>query len=202
MSKARTLVALLMAGALSMSTAARADAKLDLKGIFSGMTGFSAAFSQKVRKPDGTLLAESWGSVALRRPQDFMLRTREPDEQYVFTRNGKVRSYDPFVNQVTSIPREDLANSPFYLLIAGDDPAVWDRYTVSGSVRDYYLENQSGSDIKAFSLHFNDENYLEVVKLTMRDGNFNEYHLSQQTFYVTDRDFELEIPKDAKLDDR
>lgn len=174
-----------------------------LQQKISGIDEFKAEFVQQVQGPDGALLSEADGTLALRRPETFMLHTAGDDELYLYSRADGVYYYDPFVNQLTIMPLSTLWRTPFALLIT-DDQAVWQRYRVteqkSGAV--YVIEPaaSAGSDFVKIELNFAGQ-FLSSLKVWFQDGNVNVYDFRAQRLQTADRDFALELPPDTEIAD-
>ena len=170
---------------------------------------FSATFRQSVSAADGREIASSEGTLALRRPQDFMLHTTSPDELYLYTRADGVYYYDAFINQLTVLPLSSLADSPFALLL-GKEQRAWQDYDIKEERQDehYVLTPRLGVQVSGggvgtltrLELFFAGK-HLERVEVFFADGNVNSYTFSAQRFEVNDADFACEVPTDAEVSD-
>lgn len=175
-----------------------------LQQKISGIEEFKANFVQQIQAPDGVLLTEAEGFLALRRPEAFMLHTTGADELYLYSRDDGVYYYDPFVNQLTIMPLSALWRTPFALLLS-DDPDVWQRYKVSelktGAV--YVIEPAAaagGSDFVKIELNFAGQ-FLSSLKVWFQDGNCNIYDFRAQRLQTAVEDFALELPPDVETAD-
>lgn len=180
-------------------TDAVADDQSELKKLLSSFNAFSASFTQNVIKQDRTELASSKGTISLKKPDNLMMYTSEPDEQVLFTRDNNVYFYDPFVNQVSIFNKSQMSNSPF-ILLTSNDAREWDNYEVKRHDGEYVLTPKKRGEIKSLSLDFSGDT-LSKISIAMSDGNINTYVLSGQKKTVDDSVFEYSIPADAEVDD-
>lgn len=173
-----------------------------------------ASFTQTVTDPQGQEIASSEGTIALKRPQSFMLHTQIPDESYLYTRDDGVYYFDAFINQLTIMPLSSLQNSPFALLLEksnGNDSSAWQDWEVQELIKSsvYELKPKTGtaaaqmggaSAVRTLKLTFTGR-YLNSVEVSFADGNSNHYALSGQKFTVSESDFACTIPSDAEVAD-
>ncbi len=171
----------------------------ELKAKLSGLEAFSAQFVQTLSSKDKGQGMSSSGLIALKRPQRFMLHTKEPDEQVLFTRDDAVYMYDPFVNQVSIFSLSELKNSPF-LLLTSQDPQIWEQYEVTRKGESFTLTPKQRGEIQSLTVTFQGK-VMTSLALLMRDGSLNRYALSAQKFEAEDSLFVYQIPADAEVDD-
>ncbi len=190
---------IILALTLCFSQLVLADDSKDLQNIIFKHDGLKADFSQTVTKADGSLVTKSSGDLALKRPDNFILNTTDPDEQVLFTKQNEVWFYDAFVNQVTIFSKNDLYTSPF-LLLTSRDPKVWASYTIEKNGDTYTLTPSKKGEVNSLSLTVKNDT-ITSIKLKMKDGNINQYELSNQSYEVSDSVFNYQVPKDAQIDD-
>ncbi len=197
--KAVIVKTVVIASLASISFQASADTKSELQSKLSTLNALSSAFSQTVSRKDGSLVSQSSGRLALKKPDKFMLHTTSPDEQVLFTKGNTVYFYDPFVNQVSIFDKQELYSSPFMLLTSKSE-SVWGQYEVEKEGNGYLLKAKNPGQVVSIKLVLQGELVSELY-VQLKDGNTNHYTLSQVKTQVSDSSFEYKIPEDAQIDD-
>ena len=197
--KAALVNAVMAAVLVSVSFQASADTKEELQSKLSTLNAFSSTFSQTVTRKDGSLVSQSSGRLALKKPDKFMLHTTSPDEQVLFTKGNTVYFYDPFVNQVSIFDKQELYSSPFMLLTSKSE-SVWGQYEVAKDGNGYVLKAKNPGQVVSIKLELQGDLVSELY-VQLKDGNTNHYTLSQVKTQVSDSSFEYKIPEDAQIDD-
>jgi len=117
----RRLAGFLLALALGLPVAARADAVDTLKAFVRDVKTGRAAFTQTVTSPDGVKKKTSSGRFEFSRPDRFRFDYTKPFEQVIVSDGQKVWIYDADLNQASSRKlTEALGASPAALLTGGD----------------------------------------------------------------------------------
>ena len=197
--KAVIVKTVVIASLASIPFQASADTKSELQAKLSTLNALSSTFSQTVTRKDGSLVSQSSGRLALKKPDKFMLHTTSPDEQVLFTKGNTVYFYDPFVNQVSIFDKQELYSSPFMLLTSKSE-SVWGQYEVEKAGNAYVLKAKNQGQVVSIKLELQDELVSELY-VQLKDGNTNHYTLSQVKTQVSDSSFEYKIPEDAQIDD-
>ncbi len=197
--KAVIVKTVVIASLASIPFQASADTKSELQAKLSTLNALSSTFSQTVTRKDGSLVSQSSGRLALKKPDKFMLHTTSPDEQVLFTKGNTVYFYDPFVNQVSIFDKQELYSSPFMLLTSKSE-SVWGQYDVEKSGNAYVLKAKNQGQVVSIKLELQGELVSELY-VQLKDGNTNHYTLSQVKTQVSDSSFEYKIPEDAQIDD-
>ena len=197
--KAVIVKTVVIASLASISFQASADTKSELQAKLSTLNALSSTFSQTVTRKDGSLVSQSSGRLALKKPDKFMLHTTSPDEQVLFTKGNTVYFYDPFVNQVSIFDKQELYSSPFMLLTSKSE-SVWGQYDVEKDGNAYVLKAKTKGQVVSIKLELQGELVSELY-VQLKDGNTNHYTLSQVKTQVSDSSFEYKIPEDAQIDD-
>ena len=197
--KAVIVKTVVIASLASISFQASADTKSELQSKLSTLNALSSAFSQTVTRKDGSVVSQSSGRLALKKPDKFMLHTTSPDEQVLFTKGNTVYFYDPFVNQVSIFDKQELYSSPFMLLTSKSE-SVWGQYEVEKEGNGYLLKAKNPGQVVSIKLVLQGELVSELY-VQLKDGNTNHYTLSQVKTQVSDSSFEYKIPEDAQIDD-
>ena len=197
--KVALVKAVMVAFLVSVSFQASADTKDELQSKLSTLNALSSTFLQTVTRKDGSLVSKSSGSLALKKPDKFMLHTTSPDEQVLFTKGNTVYFYDPFVNQVSIFDKQELYSSPFMLLTSKSE-SVWGQYEVAKEGNSYVLKAKNHGQVVSIKLEFQGD-LVSDLYVQLKDGNTNHYTLSQVKTQVSDSSFEYKIPEDAHIDD-
>jgi len=197
--KAVIVKTVVIASLASIPFQASADTKSELQAKLSTLNALSSTFSQTVTRKDGSLVSQSSGRLALKKPDKFMLHTTSPDEQVLFTKGNTVYFYDPFVNQVSIFDKQELYSSPFMLLTSKSE-SVWGQYDVEKSGNAYVLKAKNQGQVVSIKLELQGELVSELY-VQLKDGNTNHYTLTQVKTQVPDSSFEYKIPEDAQIDD-
>lgn len=184
---------------VSVSLQASADTKDDLQARLATLNAIRSSFTQTVTRKDGSLVSQSSGILALKKPDKFILHTTSPDEQVLFTKGNTVYFFDPFVNQVSIFDKKELYSSPFMLLTSKSE-SVWGRYDVEKDGNSYVLKAKQPGQVVLIKLVLQGDMVSELF-VQLKDGNTNHYSLSQVKTQVSDSSFEYKIPEDAQIDD-
>jgi outer membrane lipoprotein carrier protein len=117
----RWFAGFLLALALGLPVAARADAVDTLKAFVRDVKTGRAVFTQTVTSPDGGKKKTSSGRFEFSRPDRFRFDYTKPFEQVIVSDGQKVWIYDADLNQASSRKlTEALGASPAALLTGGD----------------------------------------------------------------------------------
>jgi outer membrane lipoprotein carrier protein len=184
---------------VAMIGMANASDKESLQKEVLSYQAIKADFAQTVTKNDGSVLSNSAGYLALKRPDHLMMHTLEPDEQVLFTKGNVVVFYDPFVEQASLYDKKDLYSSPF-LLLTSNDEKIWGQYEISKSTKGYKIVPKNNQELKSIELELNGKN-IKAIVICMADGNTNRYDLKNITNSVADSVFDYTIPDGTQLDD-
>jgi len=184
---------------VAMIGMANASDKESLQKEVLSYQAIKADFAQTVTKNDGSVLSNSTGYLALKRPDHLMMHTLEPDEQVLFTKGNVVVFYDPFVEQASLYDKKDLYSSPF-LLLTSNDEKIWGQYEISKSTKGYKIVPKNNQELKSIELELNGKN-IKAIVICMADGNTNRYDLKNITNSVADSVFDYTIPDGTQLDD-
>ncbi len=190
---------ILICGLLAGLTAAYAAPQDDLRQELSALNSYSAEFAQVVVNREGREVLSAAGTLALSRPDNFMMHTLHPDETVLYTKDGDIYYYDPFVNQVSIFAKSQLESSPFVLLTSAD-AKVWERYEVSREGDSYALRPKTAQDILKIGLTFR-SGLLSRLVLEMKDGSTNTYRFGNVQNRVGANAFRYQLPSDVQVDD-
>lgn len=152
-------------------------AKSELKERLNNLKSFQADFSQVITDINGNELQSSSGKLSLQKPNQLRWETILPDETLLIADGTTVWNVDPFVEQVTLIAQNKIAESNSLMLLVSDNDDQWTSVRVirvemrpeqTETVQTKYnLASASGSAFDVISL---DEN-ANIVSLTLTFNN-------------------------------
>jgi len=117
----RRFAGFLLALALGLPVAARADAVDTLKAFVRDVKTGRAAFTQTVTSPDGVKKKTSSGRFEFSRPDRFRFDYTKPFEQVIVSDGQKVWIYDADLNQASSRKLTEALGASPAALLTGDD---------------------------------------------------------------------------------
>ncbi|MGL5948416.1 MAG: outer membrane lipoprotein chaperone LolA [Aeromonas sp.] len=195
-----------VAGLLGLlSHTALADSRSDLQAALAKVGQFSAQFSQQVFDSQGKKLIDASGTLAVARPNRFHWHTTAPDESLIVADGQSVWLFDPLLEQVTVMGQAAAMQNTPLVLIAGNDPSLWQRYTVSGQAPQFTLTSTVANDnLRQFTIGFNGQGQLASLEVTERQGQRSRFTLSAVVSQPAPpaEKFRFVLPKGVTLDDQ
>ena len=144
MKKFTAVIFTLLIGLLSVTVNAATDAQL-LKQKLAKFSIINAEFSQRVSSPEGKILNESSGTLAISRPGKFRWEVTSPEQELIVSDGKTMWMYSPFIEQVTLLNLSGaIAGTPF-LLLSGANESQWANYQVTKSNKQFKVTDISGS---------------------------------------------------------
>lgn len=193
----RIISAFALAAAFTCS--AFASDKEELQKNVLSYQSFKADFAQTVTNASGTVVTQSSGLLALKRPDHLMMHTKLPEEQVLYTKGSAVIFYDPFIEQASIYDKNDLYSSPFMLLTSKAE-SVWGKYDIEKTSQGYRLTPKTAQEVSYIELELSG-NIIKAISIKMKDGNTNRYDLKNVSNTVADSVFEYSIPDGTQIDD-
>ncbi len=192
------------AASLVLMPVAWADAKQDLQDRLAPISTLQADFVQQVIDPQGELVQELQGELALARPNKFFWQSDAPDELVLIADGTSLYYYDPFVEQVTINDQQaSSAQSPFLLLLDGEANA-WADYQVSAEANSYQLSPVAGAaSQQRLQISFADDQ-LNALVLDDGQGQLTRIELSNVVINTAlpASTFKFEVPAGSAVDDQ
>ncbi len=182
---------------LCFSLSACADDSEALKSKLTSMNAISADFSSVVVHKGRQ--SSSSGTMALKRPDRFIMHTTSPDETILYTVGDDIYYFDPFVNQLSIFKRSTSSTSPF-LLLTDNSKQLWNQYVITKTADGFKAEPKASRDIAAMNVVFKGD-LVSSLSLVMKDGTVNTYTLSNVKNSAADSLFKVDIPSDTEIDD-
>ncbi len=197
MSLLNVIKSLSVSALLCFSLAAVADDSEALKSKLASMNAISADFSSVV--VHNGKQSSSSGTMALKRPDRFIMHTTSPDETVLYTIGDDIYYFDPFVNQLSIFKRSTSSTSPF-LLLTDNSKQLWNQYVITKTAEGFKAEPKASRDIAAMNVVFKNDQ-VSSLSLVMKDGTVNTYTLSNVKNSAADSLFKVDIPSDTEIDD-
>ncbi|KFZ31895.1 hypothetical protein IDSA_04235 [Pseudidiomarina salinarum] len=202
-----TLALSLMLSSFSTAQAATADRDALIERL-SGLSTLQAEFSQQVTDPDGELVQQLHGRMALARPNYLYWQTDAPDETLMVADGNNLWYYNPFVEQVTVYRQSEAMDQSPLLLLLDADAQAWSHYTVKQEGNSFALQPKPSADTQqSLQLMFaEDKNSARLQRIILDDGqgqistiDLENVQLNQ----VVERGlFEFNLPEGVDLDDQ
>lgn len=197
MSLLNVIKSLSVSALLCFSLVAVADDSEALKSKLAAMNAISADFSSVVVHNGKE--SSSSGTMALKRPDRFIMHTTSPDETVLYTVGEDIYYFDPFVNQLSIFKRSTSSTSPF-LLLTDSSKQLWNQYVITKTADGFKAEPKASRDIAAMNIAFKGD-LVSSLSLVMKDGTVNTYTLSNVKNSAADSLFKVDIPSDTEIDD-
>ncbi len=181
------------------------SAKADLRKTLQGMETMKASFTQSVMDVKGSILQQSKGRIALKKPQMLRWEVSEPEESLMIADGNTVFNIDPFVEQVTMISQKSLTNNnPLMLLISNED-SHWKSIEVSKQGDQYTIKSlATDSPITLVLLEFDKQSHLRSLISIDRQQQKNELIFADSEINqgLQADLFQYNIPENWAVDDQ
>lgn len=200
----KVVVSLLVAAPVFLSSAAWADPQQELSDRLSKVNAFSADFNQKVTSPEGDLLVEGEGDVAIQRPNLFRWNTVTPDENILISDGKTLWYYSPFIEQVTAMWLKDATEQTPFVLLTRNSATDWAKYNVTQTADTFTLTpKDSTSPMGKFVVTVAKSGEVRGFTVVEQDGQRSNFRFSNFTGKQQARDlFTFIPPKGVELDDQ
>ena len=181
--------------------------KQELMDRLTKIKQFSASFSQVVSSEGGTVVQESKGQLAVKKPNLVYWHTGQPEETLIVSDGSTLWFYDPFIEQVTAYAVDNaIVNTPI-LLLTSSDPLLWASYDVVKSSEEVFLINNKIAESRILSLKLNfDKDNKQLKTFTFVD-NTGQQSVVELNNVESNKDIEaarfaFKVPEGVYLDDQ
>lgn len=200
----KVLVSLLVAAPIFLSSAAWATPQQELSTRLNKVNSFSADFKQKVISPEGDLLVEGEGDVAIQRPNLFRWNTVMPDENLLISDGKTLWYYSPFIEQVTAMWLKDATEQTPFVLLTRNSTADWAKYNVAQTADTFTLTPKDRtSSMGKFVVTVAKSGEVRGFSVVEQDGQRSNFTFSKFSGKTLMRDlFTFTPPKGVELDDQ
>ncbi|WP_084419142.1 outer membrane lipoprotein chaperone LolA [Photobacterium sp. J15] len=200
----KVVMGLLVAAPVLLSSAAWANPQQELSARLSKVNAFSADFKQKVVSPEGDLLVEGEGDVAIQRPNLFRWNTVVPDENLLISDGRTLWYYSPFVEQVTAMWLKDATEQTPFVLLTRNSAADWEKYNVAQTADTFTLTPKDKTvQGGKFVVTVAQNGEVRGFTVVEQDGQRSNFSFSKFTARTPAGDlFKFTPPKGVELDDQ
>ena len=200
----KVLVSLLVAVPVFLSSAAWATPQQELSTRLGKVNAFSAEFKQKVISPEGDLLVEGEGDVAIQRPNLFRWNTVMPDENLLISDGKTLWYYSPFIEQVTAMWLADATEQTPFVLLTRNNTADWAKYNVAQTADTFTLTPKDRtSSMGKFVVTVAKSGEVRSFSVVEQDGQRSNFSFSKFSGKAQPSDlFKFTPPKGVELDDQ
>ena len=200
----RLLIGPLLMAPLLMTTAAWATPQQELSTRLDKVNAFSASFAQKVVSPEGDLLVEGEGDMAIKRPNLFRWNTLTPDENMLVSDGKTLWYYSPFIEQVTAMWLKDATEQTPFVLLTRNSDADWANYNVAQTADTFTLTPKAANTLMGkFVLTVAKSGEVRGFSVIEQDGQRSQFTFSQfKKAEPKANMFTFVPPKGVELDDQ
>ncbi|UXI00327.1 outer membrane lipoprotein chaperone LolA [Photobacterium sp. TY1-4] len=195
---------LLVAAPFLLATTAWANPQQELSTRLGKVNAFSADFQQKVVSPEGDLLVEGEGDVAITRPNLFRWNTELPDENLLISDGKTLWYYSPFIEQVTAMWLNDATEQTPFVLLTRNSAADWAKYHVVQTADTFTLTPKDPtSSMGKFVVTVAKNGQVRSFSVVEQDGQRSNFTFSRFSTRQPSRDlFTFTPPTGVELDDQ
>jgi len=200
----KVVMSLLVAAPVLLSSTAWANPQQELSARLSKVNAFSADFQQKVISPEGDLLVEGEGDVAIQRPNLFRWNTVMPDEILMISDGKTLWYYSPFIEQVTAMWLKDATEQTPFVLLTRNSATDWAKYNVAQTADTFTLTpKDSTSSMGKFVVTVAKSGVVRGFSVVEQDGQRSNFSFSKFSGKTQPHDlFTFTPPKGVELDDQ
>ncbi|PSW03667.1 outer membrane lipoprotein chaperone LolA [Photobacterium lipolyticum] len=200
----KTVMSLLVAAPIIVSSAAWADPQQELSERLNLVNAFSAQFDQQVLSPEGDVLVEGQGDVAIKRPNLFRWNTVIPDENILISDGKTLWYYSPFIEQVTAMWLKDATEQTPFVLLTRNSDSDWAHYNVAQTSDTFTLTpKDSTSSMGKFVVTVAKSGEVRNFSVVEQDGQRSHFTFRQFSKQMPEgRMFTFTPPKGVELDDQ
>ncbi|OAN18814.1 outer membrane lipoprotein carrier protein LolA [Photobacterium jeanii] len=181
-----------------------ANPQQELSARLDKVNAFSANFAQKVVSPEGELLVEGEGDMAIKRPNLFRWNTETPDENLLVSDGKTLWYYNPFIEQVTAMWLKDATEQTPFVLLTRNSQTDWANYDVAQTVDTFTLTPKAAnSTMGKFVITVAKSGVVRNFSVIEQDGQKSQFTFSQ--FKNTEpkaAQFTFAPPQGVELDDQ
>lgn len=188
---------------LLVAPAVFANPQQELNARLSKLNSFTASFEQTVTSPDGDVISEGEGKLAVKRPNLFNWETVTPDENYLISDGKTLWYYSPFIEQVTAMWLDDATSQTPFVLLTRNNPDDWDNYNVKQDGDTFTLSPKEASNHGEFVVSVKPDGKITEFAVVEQDGQQSRFELANvKNESPTASTFTFTIPEGVELDDQ
>ncbi|ABM03456.1 outer membrane lipoprotein carrier protein LolA [Psychromonas ingrahamii 37] len=204
MKKIVIVISILLTSFLSSAVSAATDSQL-LKEKLAKFSFINAEFSQQVSSPEGKILDDSQGMLAISRPGKFRWEVLMPEEELIVSDGQTMWMYSPFIEQVTLLNLSDAIQGTPFILLSGANESQWADYQVNKVNDQFIVKNIAGTvQDRSFIFEFNKSSQVSKFVVIEALGQRSEFKLSHKVLSKpwVEGFFDFSIPAGVEIDDQ
>lgn len=204
MKKMLVVISILLSSVLSSVVLAATDAEL-LKEKLAKFSVINAEFSQRVSSPEGKILDDSRGTLAISRPGKFRWEVLTPEEELIVSDGQTMWLYSPFIEQVSLLNLSDAIQGTPFILLSGANESQWANYQVKKVNDQFKVKNISGTtQERSFIFEFNKLGQVSKFVVIEALGQRSEFKLAHKAIAKpwSSAFFDFKIPVGVEIDDQ
>jgi outer membrane lipoprotein carrier protein len=204
MKKMVVVISVLLSAFLSAAVAASTDSEL-LKEKLGKFSFINAEFSQRVSSPEGKILNDSRGTLAILRPGKFRWEVSSPEEELIVSDGQTMWMYSPFIEQVTLVNLSDAIQGTPFILLSGANESQWANYQVTKMNNQFKVKDISGAvQDRSFIFEFNKSGNVSKFVVIEALGQRSEFKLTHKRLAKSwsPSFFDFSIPDGVEIDDQ
>ncbi len=189
---------------LSFATfSAFANPQVELTERLSKLSGFTANFTQKVTSPEGKLINEGKGELAMRRPNLFKWETKTPEETYLISDGITLWYFSPFIDQVTAMWLENATEQTPFVLLTRNNANDWKQYKVEQKNDLFTLSPKKVTNMSQFEVNVGKDGKIKYFSVIEQDGQKSDFQLTDLSAKLPPLSlFKFTPPQGAEIDDQ
>ena len=176
-----------------------------LEQRLSHFQSMTADFRQMIRDSNGTVLQESFGKLAIRRPGKFRWEIQKPVQQLILTDGTKIWFYEPDLKQVIiRLLNGSIGETPVMLLVSSN-AHLKEKFSITqlpsknGIERFQLIPNTEDENFNAIVVGFKQELIVMMKLMSQLEQTtelvFSKVSLNVITPTISQRIFSFQIPK-------
>ncbi|WP_394212835.1 outer membrane lipoprotein chaperone LolA [Enterovibrio calviensis] len=188
---------------LLVAPAVFATPQQELNTRLGKLNNFTASFEQRVTSPEGELISEGEGKLAMKRPNLFNWETVQPDENILVSDGKTLWYYSPFIEQVTAMWLEDATSQTPFVLLTRNDPKDWNNYNVKQDGDTFVLSPKQASNLGEFIVDVRTDGRITEFAVVEQDGQTSRFELENiKNVSPSASLFSFTVPEGVELDDQ
>ncbi|WP_028022776.1 outer membrane lipoprotein chaperone LolA [Enterovibrio calviensis] len=188
---------------LLVAPAVFATPQQELNTRLAKLNSFTANFEQIVTSPDGEVISEGEGTLAMKRPNLFNWETVMPDENVLVSDGKTLWYYSPFIEQVTAMWLEDATSQTPFVLLTRNDPKDWGNYNVKQDGNTFVLSPKQTGNLGEFVVDVQPDGRISQFAVVEQDGQTSRFALENvKNVLPSDSLFRFTVPDGVELDDQ
>lgn len=188
---------------LLIAPAVFASPQQELNTRLDKLNSFTAAFNQTVTSPEGDVISEGEGTLAMKRPNLFNWETVTPDENLLISDGKTLWYYSPFIEQVTVMWLDDATSQTPFVLLTRNDPTDWQNYNVTQDGDKFVLSPKQASNLGEFVVNVRPDGRITEFAVIEQDGQMSRFALDNvKNASPSASLFSFTVPEGVELDDQ